>query len=377
MLDEANLVISKVDKVGGCHARGVCYNAQRMKLLSLSALALAALVPMAGAQQQGGDRPAPARKAKAGKSVVNRIAATVNGRPITSSEVRARLSPYMHELMILYPQQGPRFDAELVKAKKQVLSELIDRELVLSEFENKGFMMPENQVDEEINRRILMQHNGKREEFLDGLRKSGLTISEYRDSVKKEITVASMRSSRYERDIPPTPDEIRAEYNASKADYRDVRQDSIRYEKIFIPAVVEEDPTVTWQDQLELAKEIRRKIDMGDMSFAEAAREYSRDMYAEQGGKWPAIKRQDLAVEFANVVFSLPEGKIMGPLMDQGGAGFTIVRVLDIKLAPAPPLSRKEVKDQVDDAVRRKQSEKRYREWVDRLRDRAVIRTFI
>ncbi len=348
-----------------------------MKLLSLSALALAALVPMAGAQQQGGDRPAPARKAKAGKSVVNRIAATVNGRPITSSEVRARLSPYMHELMILYPQQGPRFDAELVKAKKQVLSELIDRELVLSEFENKGFMMPENQVDEEINRRILMQHNGKREEFLDGLRKSGLTISEYRDSVKKEITVASMRSSRYERDIPPTPDEIRAEYNASKADYRDVRQDSIRYEKIFIPAVVEEDPTVTWQDQLELAKEIRRKIDMGDMSFAEAAREYSRDMYAEQGGKWPAIKRQDLAVEFANVVFSLPEGKIMGPLMDQGGAGFTIVRVLDIKLAPAPPLSRKEVKDQVDDAVRRKQSEKRYREWVDRLRERAVIRTFI
>ncbi len=343
-----------------------------MKPLFYSALLLAALMPLAQAQQ-GDSRPA----AKPQKSVVNRIAATVNGRPITSSEVRARLAPYLRELLVLYPQQGPRFTAELVKAKKQVIAELIDRELVLSEFENKGYMMKEDQIDDEINRRILVQFNGDRAAFLDGLRKSGLSYGEYRDSVRKEITVAAMRSSRYERDIPPTPDEIRAEYEASKADYRDITKDSIRYEKIFIPAVVEEDPTITPEQQYALAMEVMKKIGLGDMTFAEAARTYSRDRYAEQGGKWPFIRREDLAVEFANVVFSLEKGKLMGPLMDQSGAGFTIVRVLDKKLAPAPPLSRKEVKEQVDDAVRRKQSEKRYREWVDRLRSSAVIRTFI
>ncbi len=345
-----------------------------MKPLFLSALLLVTLLPLAEAQQ-GADRPA--RKAKSGKQVVNRVAATVNGRPITSSEVRARLSPYLRELMVLYPQQGPRFTAELVKAKKEVLSELIDRELVLSEFENRGYEMKDDQVDDEINRRILYQFNGKRADFLDGLRKSGMTFSEYRDSVKKEITVAAMRSSRYERDIPPTPDEIRAEYAASKSDFRDITKDSIRYEKIFIPALVEEDPTITPQQQFDLAKEVMRKIGLGEMSFAEAARTYSRDRYAEEGGQWPFIRRHDLAVEFANVVFSLPKGKLMGPLMDQNGAGFTIVRVQDKRLAPAPPLSRKDVKDRVDDAVRRKQSEKRYREWVDRLRAKAVIRTFI
>ncbi len=344
-----------------------------MKPLFLPVLLLAAMLSCAEARQENADG---ASQAKA-SHVVNRIAATVNGRPITSSEVRARLSPYLRELMVLYPQQGPRFTAELVKAKKQVLSELIDRELVLSEFESKGFMMKDDQVDDEISRRILVQFNGDRNAFLDGLRKSGMTYGEYRDSVRKEITVAAMRSSRYERDIPPTPDEIRAEYAASKADFRDITKDSIRYEKIFIPVMDEDDPTATPEQQFELAREVAQMIETGKMSFAEAARTYSRDRHAAQGGQWPFIRRDELAVEFANVVFSLPKGKLMGPLMDQSGAGFTIVRVQEQRLAPAPPLSRKEVKDQVDDAVRRKQSEKRYREWVERLRSRAIIRTFI
>lgn len=307
--------------------------------------------------------------------IVNRVAATVNGRPITASEVRARLGPYIRELMMLYPQQGSRFNAELVKAKKEVLKELIERELVLSEFETKGYQMPESAIEEELNRRILAQFNGDRSILLDNLRKSGMTYSEFRESVRKEVTVAAMRSSRYDRGIPPTPDEIRAEYEATKADYRDISKDTIRYDKIFIPSVLSEDPNVTPEELLALSLEVKEKIEKGEVSFAEAARQYSHDMYAEDGGKWPSLKREDLAVEFGNIVFSLPLGQVSGPLRDP--SGFTIVRVNSKTLAPAPPLSRKEVKEQVDDAVRRKQSEERYRQWIGRLFDKAIIRTFI
>lgn len=307
--------------------------------------------------------------------VVNRVAATVNGRPITSSEVRARLGPYFRELMMLYPRQGPRFNSELVKAKKAVLSELIDRELVLSEFETKGYMFPEDQVESEINRRILTIFNGNRKEFLDNLRKSGMTYSEYRDSVRKELTVSAMRASRYDRGIPPTPDEILAEYNATKHEYRNIMNDSIAYDKIFIPAGDPEDPMATAEDQYNLAVKLRQQLDMGEISFADAAVQYSRDAHAENGGVWPKMKRSDLAVDFANVVFSAKPGKMIGPLLDP--RGFTIVKVRSRHLAPAPSLSNPEVKRQVDDAVRRKQSEKRYREWVERLRDKAVIRQYI
>ena len=308
-------------------------------------------------------------------SVVNRTAATVNGRPITSSEGRARLAPYFRELMRLYPRQGPRFNSELVAAKKAVLNELIERELVLSDFETKGFVIKEDQVEDEISRRILMQYNGDRREFLNNLRQSGMNYTEYRDSVRKEITVSAMRGMRYERGIPPTPDEIREEYKATSSDYRDIMNDRITYSKIFIPAVDPDDPMMTPEQRYELANRLRQDIEKGKVDFAEAAREYSRDAHAEDGGKWPTLERSDLAVEFANVVFAAQPGQLVGPLLDP--SGFTIVKVHSKKLAAAPSLNNPDVKQKVDDAVRRKKSERRYRQWVERLRDKAVIRTFI
>ena len=334
-----------------------------MKLVRRFTLLLLALlaVPVVQAAPQDG--------------VVNRIAATVNGRPITSSEVRARLAPYFRELMMLYPRQGPRFNSELVAAKKAVLNDLIERELVLSDFEAKGFSIKEDQVEDEINRRILMQYNGKRAEFLDNLRKSGMNYTEYRDSVRKEITVSAMRGMRYERGIPPTPDEIAAEYKETSSEYRDIMRDSITYSKIFIPAVDPEDPMVSPEDRYKQAVRLRENLAAGKISFADAARQYSRDAHAADGGKWPSMRRDELAVEFANVVFAAKPGQLVGPLLD--AAGFTIVKVHNKRLAAAPPLSAPEVKQRVDDAVRRKKSERRYRQWVDRLRDKAVIRTFI
>ena len=349
------------------------YNGRIMKpavtALCLSALLLSCAAPA----QEAGAQPEPQPAPQGG--VVNRIAATVNGRPITASEVRMRLAPYFRELSLLYPQQGPRFNSELVKAKKEVLNELIERELVLSDFETKGYIMTDDNIEQEINRRILVGFNGDRDAFLDALRKGGMSLSEYRDSVRKEVTVQAMRASKYERDIPPTPDEIQAEYNTSKSDYRDITQDAVEYDKIFIPAVDQDNPEQSPQERYAFACDLRNRLDSGSISFAEAARSYSRDAHAQDGGRWPGIKRCDLAVDFANVVFSVEPGQVFGPMADN--YGFTIVRVRDKHLAPAPPLSDPEVRQKMDDAVRRKQSEKRYREWVERLRRGAVIRTFI
>ena len=131
----------------------------------------------------------------------------------------------------------------------------------------------------------------------------------------------------------------------------------------------------TPEERYELATRLRKDIEGGKMSFADAAKQYSRDAYAADGGKWPSLQRSDLAVEFANVVFAAQPGQMVGPLLDP--AGFALVKVHSKKLAAAPSLENKEVKQKVDDAVRRKKSEQRYRQWVERLRDKAVIRTFI
>jgi peptidyl-prolyl cis-trans isomerase SurA len=132
---------------------------------------------------------------------------------------------------------------------------------------------------------------------------------------------------------------------------------------------------VTAEERYKLAVSVREELEKGKISFASAARKYSRDAHAADGGKWPSLRRDELAVEFANVVFAAKPGQLVGPLLDP--AGFTIVKVHNENLAAAPALSPPEIKQKVDEAVRRKKSEHRYRQWVDRLRGKAVIRTFI
>lgn len=342
-----------------------------MKFLSrffLPLVVVGSLLPVQAADDTAAQKPKPTR-------IVNRVAAVVNGRPVTASEVRSRLQPYVNELLMLYPQQGGRFNGELIKAKKAVLDELIERELVLSDFEGKGMQMPANAVDEEINRRILTHFNGKREGLLENLRKSGMTYSEFRDSVNKEVTVGAMRSMRYDRDIPPTPDEIRAEYQATKYDYRDMTKDSVRYKKIFIPMGATDDPNATPEEQLQFAIDLTEGIKKGEISFEDAAAQWSRDEFASQGGQWPFRMRRDLDVQFANIVFALPKNEVTGPLASP--YGFTIVCVQETKRATPPSLNSPGIKARVDDSVRRKKSEKRYREWIKRLRSKAVIRVYI
>lgn len=314
------------------------------------------------------ERPKP----KLDRRVVNRIAATVNGRPITANEVTFRLMPIGAQLAALYPRQGVEFHRELAKAKNEIINDLVERELVMSEFETKGYMIRDSIIDQEINRMVIDDYNGNRDRFLQELTGSGMTIRGFRDSTRKKLIVMMMRSTKYDQEIPPTPDEVNREYNKTKHMYRDLTKDRITYKKIFIPAMGD-DPTQTPEVQLELSELIAKEIKSGRGTFEDMAKRYSRDSYAQEGGHWPEIERSQLSAEFAAIIFNAREGEVLGPLIDPNG--LTIVVVQKKKLASPPPLS--EIRERVDAEVRAKRSNERYKQWVNRLRNKALIKVYI
>ncbi|MEG1257586.1 MAG: hypothetical protein RSD12_00980, partial [Akkermansia sp.] len=62
-------------------------------------------------------------KPKAQAQIINRVAATVNGRPITANEVSFLLMPIGGQLATLYPRQGPEFQKQLTKAKRDIIND--------------------------------------------------------------------------------------------------------------------------------------------------------------------------------------------------------------------------------------------------------------
>lgn len=305
-------------------------------------------------------------------TVANRVAATVNGRPITANEVSFRMRPIAMQLATLYPRQGPEFVRQLTEAKKSIIDDLIERELVLSHFDTQGYQFPDSAIDQELKREIMANFNGDRDLFLKGLKESGLTLRTYREMTRKRMIVGAMRQQKYDMEIPPTPDEINKEYAETKFMYRDLVKDRIKFKKIFIP-LHGNGPLETPEVQMDLADLVANEIRSKKATFEEMAKKYSRDAKAGEGGDWPIKERSELAAEFAAILFDAKEGAVVGPLIDPNG--FTIALVEKKIMAPAPPLSK--IKEQVDGMVRSKRSNERYIQWIDRLRKKAIIKTYI
>lgn len=299
---------------------------------------------------------------------VNGIAARVNGRVITKNQVYFMVAPIYAQLAAQFPRRGAEFERQVKEATDKVVQELVDRQLILDEFKRMGANIRPNIIDEEIKRQQRELYNGSEATFREELRKSRLTMDGYREMTREKMIVQAMRQQKFSDAPPPLPNEVAREYAEVKESMRDTTKDQISFQKIFIPRMDLQNPASSPESQLTLAEDIARQAGSGK-DFADLAKSYSKDAFAEEGGLQNDVPRIDLAPEFAAIIFDAPEGKIIGPLEDP--QGFTLVKVTKKSLGPAPPLEK--VRETMEERVRRKKTSVQYDRWMEGLRKKAMI----
>lgn len=312
--------------------------------------------------------PSHAQQPAQGYTEVNGIAAKVNGHVITKNQVSFMLAPIYSQLSAQFPRRGPQFEAEFAKAKSNVIQELVDRQIILDEFKQLGASIKPHIIDEEVKRQMRELYNGDEVKFREELKRSRLTMEGYREMTREKMVVQAMRAQQFSDAPPPLPNEIQKEYNEIRGSLRDVSKDKITFRKIFIPASDSANPLATPETQLSLAEDIAKQIADGK-DFAELAKTHSKDAFAAEGGLQENVPRTDLSAEFAAIIFDSPKDKIVGPLMDP--QGFTIVNPINIQFGPAPSLD--EVRDMVEERVRRKKTSAQYDKWIENRRKRAMV----
>lgn len=305
----------------------------------------------------------------AGPIEVNGIAAKVNGRVITKNQVSFMLAPVFAQLVTQFPRRGPQFEAKFRETKANVIQELIDRQIILDEFKQLGAFIKPNLIDDEIKRQMRDLYNGDEAKFREELKRSRLTMEGYREMTKEKMVVQSMRAQQFADAPPPLPNEVQKEYSEVRSSLRDVTKDVLTFQKIFIPASDPANPVATPETQLALSEDIARQLGEGK-DFAELAKAYSKDAYAETGGLQENVPRTDLSPEFAAIIVDAPVEKIVGPLLDR--QGFTIVKPIKIVLGPSPALDNK-VREMIEERVRRKKTNEQYERWIKSKRTRAMI----
>lgn len=263
--------------------------------------------------------PAPA--AAPPEPATQKLVATVNGVKIFNHEVLAEaypnVTPVWQALAVAREPFRLRRSAVVGRgteapevrqrnAQRRALEELIDRELLIIEGRRLGAEIGVPDVDFDIKVLIREQLKITPEGFLAGLKAEGKTWAEFRDSHHRTLMLEAMRQHFTQGIKAPTPEQKRAYIDQHRASLR--TGGSVHLHTIAVPQLTGESEVPLDQQrtrQRALIDDIRQKLVTG-ADFAELARAYSQDSKAPQGGDWGTVDRSSLALEFAELAFSIP-----------------------------------------------------------------------
>lgn len=304
--------------------------------------------------------------------VLNDIKAVVNGEPITQSmvdsAVRTQIQVWLmgNKGMVTKAQA----EAEIREMEAKALDDLIDRTLIISEFESLGGNIKEQYIDEAVKRFIKDRFGGDKDKFLAELQESGMTIAQFREIQRDQIAIQALRSEHAgDEVIPNTPWEKKEGFDEMKDQWKTAGNPKVRI--MSIPKAAE---GKTQEQQKALLDDILSQLENG-ASFGALAKKYSADSFAskEGGGYVGVISRSGpLAEGLTGVAYSLPPGQMSKPLDD--GAIWRIIKV-DEMVGQSTP-SYKDKEEEVDRLLTIQKKQRNLEAWLKTLRRDANVRIY-
>ena len=253
--------------------------------------------------------------------------------------------------------------------EKQVLFQLIDQKLVDIQIKRSGINIPPEEVDKALVR--IKEERGltNAEDFSKVLLREGLSEAEFRNKIKEQILRYRLISREIGSKIIIPEDRVREYYQKNKSKFQ--RAEGVQLAHIFLP-VSEKTPPEERLKQKEKIFEIHDRLIKGE-DFAELARKFSQDPSASQGGNLGTFVFEEIDPSLREVISSMKPGEFSRVL--QSPQGWQIVKVIDIK--GGKEISFDEAKEQIREELFQEEVDKRFGEWLQKLKDRSYIQVLL
>jgi parvulin-like peptidyl-prolyl isomerase len=293
------------------------------------------------------------------------IAAKVNGKIITRSEVREAVQAQEQLIAMTVKDPGEQ-QRKLSSVRERALEALIERQLVLGEFEKMGGAIKPEYVDDEIKRIVLENFGGDRDKFVFELTRSGMTLKRFREMQEKMIIVQVMKQRQMAHLPPPTPADVNAFYNKNAEKFRE--KDFIKISTITLAKYPAGDANATPETQKKLAQELRQQITAG-ADFASKAKTYSQDSHADQGGEWDWIERAQMDQKVAAAAFALKAGAV-SQVVD---VGTSYMLILCNARRPGSSTPLEKVRPDIEKFIKAEKGREALNGWLAGLARKATI----
>jgi len=295
--------------------------------------------------------------------LVNGVKAVVNDKIITYGEIQDFAGPTIDALRRQYPADSPEFQRKFNDVLTNSLEVLIERQLILRDFDTRGYRMPPSYLDELVDQNT-RERFGDRMTLMKTLQAQGMTSEQFRKTIQEQTIETFMRSKNVAQEIVISPFQVEEYYKTHQPDYK--VEDQVRLRMIVLNKSASDDTNTVAQ-----AREVLDQV-KGGASFAEMAKKYSQGSQAAVGGEMDFLERSALRKELSDVAFALKPGDVSDVI--ETPESCYLLQVEEVKPAHVRPLG--EIREDIEKTLRAQKHQQLEREWIETLKKKNFIRIF-
>ncbi|MBL7070645.1 MAG: peptidylprolyl isomerase [Candidatus Omnitrophica bacterium] len=292
-------------------------------------------------------------------AVVDKIVVVVNDLVITQREVAQHLYPYYEQYSKEYT--GRRLESKMLEAEDEIMEDLIDDKLILSDAKRQGIEVNFRQIEERIEQ--VQKNFATEEEFREALARQNISLSELRQKIKNDIMKQASIREALGYNVSITPIDVRAYYDKNIADFTKPARSRV------INTLIKKEKAGRPKEEARFLIERIKELLMDGQDFEELVKEYSEGPHAAEGGQLGLVERGQMREELDTAIFALGEGDVSDIV--ESPLGYHIFKVTEV--IPEETIDFESVKDEVEELIYRERVDKQMKKWLKELRKNAYI----
>lgn len=255
----------------------------------------------------------------AAQQELNRVSAIVNNGVVLESDVNRML-----QTVTMNARSANQEMPDEQVLRHQILERLVMDNIILQMAQQMQIDIPEAAVESTI-QGIAAENNITLEQMKKRLAADGISYSDYRQDIRKEMMLAEVRNNEVRRRVTILPQEV--DSLAKQIENQTSQSVDLNLSHILIP--LSENPSPA---EMEKAKQVVARI-MNQLKngadFGKLAATYSADPQALKGGNMGWASIDELPTLFSSELANAQKDQIVGPI--RSGVGLHIIKVNDLR----------------------------------------------
>jgi len=290
--------------------------------------------------------------------------ATVNGTAITQADFDREVQ--LAQRRFASSGRSPE-DSELLALKKEILENLINRELLYQECQNKGIKVEKTTINEQYE--LLKKRFPHETDFKDALSRLNLSEAEMKSQIERDLAIQQLITEKFVQKVTITDKETKAYYDSHPQAFRRPEQVRVSHILISVDQTADQAQKAAAREKIE---DIQKKLNKGE-DFAALAREFSQCPSGSQGGDLGYLGRRQLVKPIEEVAFALPPGQVSDIV--ESPFGYHLIKVIEKR--PETLRGYEEIKVKLQEYLKQQLVGKQVDLYIEELKGKANVERFL